>query len=97
MLEELLTDAAGRAALEGAAALPAPVLETGPEARAMHFDYRREDMDDRSRIPCSVRWPHRSGQEAVVGSIILLIGVILLAGKPESSACLRINSSSFAR
>lgn len=35
--------------------------------------------------------------EAVVGSIILPIIVILVAGKPLSSACLRIRASSLAR
>jgi hypothetical protein len=35
--------------------------------------------------------------EAVVGSIVRFTRVILLAGKPDSSACLRISASSLAR
>jgi hypothetical protein len=39
----------------------------------------------------------RGAQVAVVGSIVLFTRVIRLAGKPDSSACLRISVSSLAR
>jgi len=41
--------------------------------------------------------PVQYGRSALVGSITRVIGVIVLAGKPESSACFRIASSFSAR
>jgi hypothetical protein len=41
-------------------------------------------------------WPH-DPHAAVVGSIIFLTSVILVAGKPLISACLRMTASSLAR
>ena len=97
MLEESRAGATDCVAVDGAEPpAAAAVLESGPEVLAVRLGARLEGMEGRApfHAPC---WRRRSGQEAVVGSIILLIGVILLAGKPESSACLRINFSSLAR
>jgi hypothetical protein len=92
MLEALLAGATAGDAVDGGEPLAAPaVLESGPAGLAVLRGARLEaaSMSGRGR--------RRSDQEAVVGSIILLISVIRLAGKPESSACLRIYFSSLAR
>jgi hypothetical protein len=67
----------------------------GALAAAHYDDPATVLMDNRGMVLLCRRG--RAAQVAVVGSIVRFTRVILLAGKPDSSACLRISASSLAR